>query len=70
MESHSLMTRFEIGHMEDEFTFQSKSGGIINLTRTTNIFVPAGLFMTLRCWAIGRSIRSVHKYVYNNIKMA
>jgi hypothetical protein len=69
MESHNLKTKFKIGQMDDEFIFTKLENGITRLQRTTNIAIPEGFGLSIRSWAIGKSIRNVHQYVYNNIKM-
>jgi hypothetical protein len=67
MVTHNLRSWFSIGDMNDEFTFAEKGGGVVTLTRTTNISVPAGWLLSLRSWAIRKSINNVHRYVYRNI---
>ena len=64
--SHNLKTTFAIGPMDDDFTLQD-DGGVIGLTRTTNLVVPYGFCLSVRCWAIRRSLANVHRYVYRNI---
>ena len=69
MATHNLKTKFKIGMMDDEFIFTTIGGGKTKLQRTTNISIPLGFGFLIRKWAITRSIRNVHQYVYNNIKM-
>jgi hypothetical protein len=69
MESHNLKTKFKIGTMDDEFIFTAIGDGKTRLQRTTNISIPLGFGLLIRKWAITRSIKNVHQYVYNNIKM-
>lgn len=64
--SHNLKTTFAIGPMDDDFTLVADGDAIV-LTRTTNLIVPLGLGLGVRCWAIRRSLGSVHRYVYRNI---
>jgi hypothetical protein len=64
--SHDLRTAFAIGHMDDEFLFAPLDGGRTRLTRTTRIEVPDGAALWFRCWAIGQSIRNVHRNIQSS----
>lgn len=68
LDSHNLKTRLRFEAMDDEFIFTTISPGKTRLQRTTNITIPPGFALFFRKWAIIRSIKNVHKFVYNNIK--
>jgi len=70
MQSHNLKTRFKIGDMEDEFIFKKLNDETTRLQRTTHITIPPGIGLIFRSLAIRQSIKNVHRYVYNNIKLA
>jgi hypothetical protein len=66
MVAHTLRTIFTFSEMSDDFTMSS-AAGTVSLSRTTRLTLPAGPTLFLRRWAMTRSIRQVHHFVYGNI---
>ena len=70
MVSHDLKVYFRIVSMNDEFIIFKEQDGSNTVSRITNITIPNGFELVIRKWLIGRSLKCVHEYVYQNIKSA
>ena len=70
MVSHDLNVYFKIVSMNDEFKIKNEHDGSNTITRITNVTIPKGFDLVIRKCLIARSLISVHRYVYQNIKSA